>query len=243
MKIKYLLLPLFLILLACSSDDVDYTTVNGRVERAINGDGIANQLVTVMTRKSSGSGLFLTIKELDRKEVVTDANGNFSVALINEVDAFVTIVHQGDEDYSGSASYKDYPMDKPVIIEADKFIKFKVFVKNTNPIDENDFIKIDFFAGLSNVIRTNIENFGIDNTYHPEEPLPGGGTIGPWEETSWTGINVNSIVYYSVPETAEHFKIRWYKKKNGVETDGFTNEIPYNNNEVNPFIFGLYLLN
>ncbi len=236
MKITYLLLPIFLILASCSIDD-DYATINGRVQRALNGNGIADQSVIVMTRKLTGSGLFSTYKELDLTEVVTDVNGNFSVALINDVDAFVTIVYQGDEDYSGTGIYIDYPIDEPVIIEVDKFIKFKVFVNNTNPIDENDFIDIDFFAGLSNVKRTEIENFGIDNTYHPEEPLPGGGSIGPWEETAWTGIDVNSIVNYSVPETAEHFKIRWYKKKNGIETDGFTNDIPYNINQVNSFSF------
>lgn len=237
MRISHLLLPIFLILISCSSDDVDYATINGRVERALNGDGIPDQTVTVMTREFIGSGLFSTIKELDRTEVVTDINGNFSVALINDVDAFVTIVHQGDEGYSGSGVFIDYPIDEPVIIKVDKFIKFKIFVNNTNPFDENDFINIDFFAGLSNVKRTNIENFGIENAYHPEEPLSGGGSIGPWEEASWTGIDVNSIVYYSVHESAEHFKIRWYKKKNGIETDGFTNDIPYDIEEVNSYSF------
>ena len=237
MKISHLLLPILLILLSCSSDDADYATINGRVQRALNGNGIADQSVIVMTRKLIGFGFYSTIKELDRTEVVTDVNGNFSVALINDVDAFVTIVHQGDEDYLGSGVFRDYPIDETVIIEVDKFIKFKVFVNNTNPIDENDFILIDFFAGLSNTKRTKIENFGIDNTYHPEVLLSGGGSIGAWEETSWTGIDVNSIVYYSVPETARHFKIRWYKKKNDIETDGFTNDIPYNINQVNPFSF------
>ena len=237
MKIAYLILPIFLIIASCSTDDVNYATIDGRVQRTLNGNGIADQSVIVMTRKSTGSGLFSTIRELDRKEIVTDVNGNFSTALINEVDAYVTIVYEGDDDYFGSGIFRDYPIDKPVIIEVDKFIKFKIFVNNTNPIDENDFINIDFFAGQSNVKRTKIENFGIENTYYPEETPPGGGSIGPWEEASWTGIDVNSIVYYSVPETAEHFKIRWYMKKNGIETDGFTNDIPYNINQVNTFSF------
>jgi len=237
MKISYLLFPIFLILISCSSDDADYATINGRVVRAINGNGIPDQSVIVMTRKHTGSGMLSSIKELDRTEVTTDENGDFSVALITEADAFVTVVNQGNDDYSGNASYVDYPIGAPVIIEVDKFIKFKIFVKNINPIDENDFINIDFFAGLLSVKRTNIENFGVDNTYHPEEQLPGGGSIGAWEETSWTGTNVNSIVYYSVPETAEHFKIRWFMKKNGVESDGFTNDIPYNINQLNPFSF------
>jgi len=237
MKRIYLIFSIILITVSCSSDDVDYTNVNGKVERTVNGDGIADQLVTVMTRKSSGSGLFSTTKVLDSAKVITDANGNFSVALANEVDAFVTIVHQGDENYTGSGIWRDYPIDEPVIIKVDKFIKFKILLNNTNPIDENDFIDIDFFAGLSNVVRTGIENFGVNNTYYPEEPLPGGGAIGANEETSWTGTDVNSIVYYSVPETAEDFKIRWFMRKNGTETDGFTEDIPYDLSEVNTYSF------
>lgn len=237
MKIAHLLLPIFLMLLSCSSDDGDYANINGTVQRAINGEGIANQSVIVMTRKHTGSGMFSSIKEIDRTELITDANGNFSTSLKSAGDAFVTVVYQGDENYAGSPSFEDYPIGEPVIIAADKYIKFKIFVKNTDPVDENDFIKIDFYAGLANVERTKIENFGIDNTYHPEETLPGGGTSGAWEETSWTGMDVNSIVYYSVPESAEDFKIRWIKKKNGVETDGFTNDIPYKINEINTFSF------
>lgn len=237
MKILYIILPILLIISSCSSDDVDYATIDGKVQRALNGNGIANQTIIVMTRKSTGSGLFSTTKELDQKEVITDENGDFSIALINEAGAFVTIVYQGDDDYFGTGIYRDYSIDEPVIIEIDKFIKFKIFVNNTNPLDEDDFIKIDFFAGLSNVVRTGIENFGVENTHHPEEPLPGGGSIGPWEEASWTGTDVNSIVYYSVRETAEYFKIRWYMKKNGIDTEGFTDNIPYNINEVNPFSF------
>lgn len=233
MKLPHILLPLFLILMGCSSDDdVAYATINGRVERAINGNGVADQSVIVMTRKHTGSGLFSSIKILDRKDVVTDENGNFSVALESDVNAFVTIVHSGDENYSGSPIFRDYPIDEPVIIKTDKFIKFKIFVDNINPVDENDFIKIDFFAGLSNVKRTKIENFGVENTYHPAE-----GNFGAWEETSWTGTNVHSIVYYSVPETATDFKIGWYKRQNDIWTDGFTNDIPYNINQINSYSF------
>lgn len=237
MRLLYFILPVFFLIASCSPDDVDHVTIHGKVQRAINGDGIANQSVIVMTRKHTGSGMFSTIRELDRKEVLTDENGDFSTALVEDVDAFVTVVYQGDDDYFGTGIYRDYPIGEPVIIAVDKFIKFKIHVKNANPFDENDFIKIDFYAGLSNVVRTGIENFGIENTHYPEEQLPGGGAIGAYEEASWSGMDVNSIVYYSVRETAEHFKIRWYLKRNSVETDGFTGEIPHNMNEINTFSF------
>lgn len=236
MKVSHLLLPILLILISCSTDD-EYATINGKVQRALNGNGIADQSVIVMTRKFTGSGLFSSIKMLDSTKVVTDVNGNFSVALKNETDAFVTIVYQGDEDYSGSGIYTDYPFDKPLIIDVDKFIKFKINMTNINPYDKNDYIFIEFFSGLIQSTRTKIENFGVQNTFYPKENLPGGGSIGPGEEASWTGIDVNSIVYYSVPESAKDYKIRWYMTKNGIETDGFTNEIPYNINQVNPFSF------
>lgn len=232
MKLSYLLIPIVILLASCSSDDVDYVSIQGRVQRTLNGDGIAEQSVTVMTRKAMGSGLWSSIRKLDEKKVVTDENGNFTAELINDVDAFITIAYEGDDDYFGSGIYRNYPINEPVIIGADKFIKFKILVHNSNPVDENDFIHIDFYAGLSNVKRTGIENLGTANIPHPAE-----GNIGAWEETAWTGTNVNSIVYYSVRETAEHFKIRWFRRKNNIETDGFTNDIPYDINQVNTFDF------
>ncbi|MBO3100017.1 Ig-like domain-containing protein [Gelidibacter pelagius] len=237
MKILYFILPIFFIIASCSVNDLDFVTIEGKVQRAINGNGIANQSVNVMTRKSTGSGMFSTTRVLDEKKVITDENGKFSVRLVTDAGAFITVTYQGDEDYYGSGIYRNYFMDEPLIIETDKFVKFKILVKNTNSFDENDFIKIDFFAGLSNVVRTGIENFGVENTYHPAEQLPGGGGFSAYEETSWTGMDVNSIVYYSVRETSEDFKLRWQIKKNGIETDGFTADIPFNINEINPFSF------
>jgi len=236
MKRLYIILPIFLILASCSSAVVDYAIINGKVQRAINGEGIANQSLYVMTRKSTGSGFLATKKILDQKRVLTDQNGNFSVALVREAGAFVTVVYEGDADYFGTAIYRDYSIDEPVIIETDKLIKFKILVKNTKPFDENDFIYISFFAGFSNVRRTGIENYGVANTYRPEQPSPG-GVFGSYEETSWTGMDVNSIIHYSVRESAEHFKIQWIMKKNGTETNGFTDDIPYNINEVNSFSY------
>lgn len=226
-----------LVLVSCSVDDNDYVTIKGKVERKINREGIANQLITVMTRKSNGSGLFSYISVLDSTAVMTDANGDFSANLSSDSDAFVTTVYQGGEDYEGFGIYRDHFINEPIILKVDKYVKFKIFVNNSNPFDDNDFIKINFFAGLSNVKRTNIENFGLKNTYHPIETLPGGGSIGPWDEASWIGVNVNSIVYYSVPESATDFKIRWYMTKNNVSTEGFSDEIPHVINEENTFSF------
>lgn len=236
-KISFVILSIFLTMISCSNDDTFYYgTIDGRVERALNGEGIASQSVIVMTEKIRGSGIFSSKIMIDSIQVVTDVNGSFSASLVFDEDAFITVIYNGDDNYFGNG-IESYFIDEPLIIKADKFIKFKIFVNNTSPFDENDYIHVDFFTRTSNAFRTGIENFGIDNTYHPEEPLPGGGFIGAHEEASWTGTNVNSIVYYSVSETARDFKIRWYKKKNNIRTNGFTNDIPYNINQINSFSF------
>lgn len=221
-----LIITISLTLTSCFLDDNDIVTINGRVERAINGNGIANQSVILITRDRNGSGLFAVTKDLDQTSVVTDENGNFSVNLVDG--DFVSIIHQGDENYSGSGILRDYQINEKIIIESNKFVKFKVIVKNTNPIDENDFIEISFFGGInvSSPRRTNIENFGIVT---PE--------LLNWKDTAWTGTDVNTAVYYSVEETADDFKIFWKKKKNGLETSGFTNDIPHNIDQINTYTF------
>ena len=229
-----LAVSLLLLSTSCEKEELDYAIINGKVQRYVNGNGIANQSVIVMTKKVNGSSIFSSITDLDRKEVVTDINGNFSISLLSDVDAFISVLYRGNEDYFGSGIARTYSIDEPLIIEVDKFIKFKIFVKNNNPFDENDFIKIDFFAGLSNEVRTGIENFGIENTY---QPFPSDGLNSAWDEALWTGIDVNSIVYYSVRETATCFKVRWLMKKNNIETNGLTVDIPFDINQVSPFTF------
>lgn len=203
-------------------DDEDFAVIEGRVQRAIDETGIANQSVTLTTLKDTGSGLLSNREYFEQKTVTTDEDGNFSALMRSEAGAFVSASYSGDEDFYGSGILRDYSIDEPIIINTDKYIKFKISVTNTDPFDENDFIEIDLYVPGHNVIRTGIENIGVDNTS---------------EETSWTGTNVNSIVSYSVREIADEFKIRWRMVKNGIETTGYTDEIPYDVDQINSFSF------
>ena len=203
-------------------DDEDFAVIEGRVQRAIDETGIPNQSVTLITLKDTGSGLLSNREYFEQKTVTTDQDGNFSALMRSEAGAFVSASYSGDEDFYGSGILRDYSIDEPIIINTDKYIKFKISVTNTDPFDENDFIEIDLYVPGHNVIRTGIENIGVDNTS---------------EETSWTGTNVNSIVSYSVREIADEFKIRWRMVKNGIETTGYTDEIPYDVDQINSFSF------
>lgn len=203
-------------------NDEDFAVIEGRVQRAIDETGIANQSVTLITLKDIGSGLLSNREYFEQKTVTTDEDGNFSTLMRSKAGAFVSASYSGDEDFYGSGILRDYSIDEPIIINTDKYIKFKISVTNTDPFDENDFIEIDLYVPGHNVIRTGIENIGVDNTS---------------EETSWTGTNVNSIVSYSVREIADEFKIRWRMVKNGIETTGYTDEIPYDVDQINSFSF------
>ena len=50
-------------------------------------------------------------------------------------------------------------------------------------------------------------------------------------------MNVNSVIFYSVSEDSQIFKLYWEKKKNGIVEKGVTNEIQNNINIVNEYDF------
>jgi len=168
--------------------------------------------------------------------VTTDANGNFSTSMKSDSNIFVSVYKPQDDSYT-AIELTNFDVNTDIILKVNKFLKFKIYVNNTNPFDANDYINIDFFSNNTQSFRTKIENFGIENIKHPAENLPGGGTIGAYEEATWKGLNVNSIVYYNVPENADSHKIYWRKVKNAIETNGFSLEIPFQENQINEFHF------
>lgn len=237
MKIIILLSVLFLSLVSCTSEESNYITVNGRVEREINGEGVANQTVVLDFKQAHGSGQYGTYYTfIESKQVKTDSNGNFSVSVKSADRMFVQVYKEMDDNYS-TFELKNFNPTDNIILKVNKFLKFKIFVNNMNPFNENDYIYIDFASGNKQSFRTNIENFGIINIHYPSDITPGAGGTGAFEEASWRGINVNSIVYYNVPENADNHKIVWYKRKNGIETSGVSPEIPFQPNQINEYHF------
>lgn len=51
------------------------------------------------------------------------------------------------------------------------------------------------------------------------------------------GTNVNSIIYYNVPENAEDYNLVCYKYKNGIFNTVVINNIPFHLNLVNEYNF------
>lgn len=236
MKKIILILGFALFLISCTKDD-NYITVNGRVEREINGEGIANQTVYLTFGQAHGSGQYGTYTTtIESKLVTTDSNGNFSVSVKSADRMFVKVYKEMDDNYS-TFELKSFNPSDNIILKVNKFLKFKINVNNANPFDANDGIYIDFVSGNEQSFRTKIENFGVINTHYPSDITPGAGGTGAYEDTSWTGINVNSFVYYNVPENAEFHRVYWNKIKNSISTTGVTPEIPFIENQVNEYQF------
>ena len=236
MKTSVLIYTLLLFLISCSNEQENFITIKGRVEREINGQGISNQKVYLVINQSHGSGYWHYTTKIDSKEIITDLNGNFSVLMKNDYNTFVSVFKSQDDNYT-SYELSNFDLNNDIVIKVHKFLKFKIYVNNTNPFDANDKLYINFNSGNNQNFRTKIENFGVQNVQYPAENLPGGGSIGAYEEASWTGINVNSIVYYNVPENANIYKVYWSKRKNMVEAMGFTPDIPFQTNQLNEYYF------
>lgn len=236
MKTTILILIFLSFLVGCTNDETNYITVKGRVEREINGEGIPNQKVSLEIMQIHGTGSWAYTTIVDAKEVITDSNGNFSASMKNDSKTFVSVYKSQDDNYT-AYELSNFDVNTDLILKVNKFLKFKIFVNNTNPFNSNDYIYIDFASGYYQSFRTNIENFGLVNTHYPSDITPGSGGTGAWEEASWRGINVNSIVYYNVPENTENHKVYWLKEKNSIETSGVTTEIPFQENQINEFHF------
>ena len=168
---------------------------------------------------------------IEKRVTTTDSNGNFSISMKKASNTSLSITKFKDDNYSEINS-KSFEVNKDVIIKVHKFIKYKIYVNNTNPFDANDYFSIDFYSGNGNHFRTKIENFGVRNNYDPPS-----GSFGIYEYTSWQGTNVNSIVYYNVPENDVTHKIYWVKRKNIIETSGFTQQFQFQVNIINEFYF------
>lgn len=236
MKKIILIFSIVLFISSCSNDD-KFITISGRVERASTGEGIDNQVVYLFIGQAHGSGPYGSYyTNIESKQVTTDLNGNFSLTVKSVDRMFVKVSKSPDNIYAGSELKGFNPNDK-IILKVQKFLKFKIYVKNVNPFDLNDFININLVSGNVQNFRTKIENFGIENIKYPEENLPGGGTIGAFEDASWRGLNVNSIVHYNVPENAESFSIVAYKKKNGIDNTIVIHNIPFQIDQINTYNF------
>lgn len=236
MKTIILSFLLLLTLISCTEEEANYITVNGKVERTINSEGIPNQKVLLEIKKIHGTGYFAYDTTIDTKEVTTDSNGIFKTTIKTDSNTYVLVYKPQDDNYT-SYELASFYLNQDIILKVNKFIKFKIFVNNNNPFDANDLIQIDFFSGNTQNFRTSIVNLGVQNTQYPEEFFPGGGSNGPYEDASWKGTNVNSIVYYNVPENSTDYKIYWNKRKNGIETTGFTDDIPFQLNQINEYYF------
>ena len=232
MKIKNLLIVIITCLLSCTNDNNDdYIIVKGRVERSINGVGIPYQNVYLSILKLNESEVVSASSLINSYIAKTDANGNFSISIKNVKNVYCVVEKPRDE-YYNSYELTTLNLNNDIILKVNKFIKFKVTVKNINPINENDYVSINFNSGNQQNFIYKIENFGSENFVSPNE-----------EETEqnipaiWNGINVNSIVYFNVDENAPNFKINSVVRKSGVETSNLTPNLEHFEDKFNEYTF------
>ncbi len=232
MKHTLFMLTIFLSLLGCTPDDDDNFLVQGRVQRSINGEGVSGQRVLLTINQSRGDQYYSYSVQIDSTWVTTDADGNFSAKMKHASNISVNAYTPENSNYS--STQLSFSPDDPIILNVAKFIKFRIYVRNTSPVDDGDRISVDFFSDNVQSFRTGIENLADANYSWTETSGANSYTI---EHASWFGTNVNSIVYFNVPETATTHKVIWYMRKNGIDTSGFTPEIPFQPEAVNDYTF------
>lgn len=204
----------------CKKQEGKNIVIKGRLLRELTGEPIANKAIYISIFQWQGSGILATRKEIDHKIINTDANGYF-VSKMRSAENAVAFVSKMRDDYT-DFQIETNQLSDSIIIKTSKYLDFAISVKNTNPVDEHDKIYVNFFSDLAQNFQTKIENFGIANLHIPEQ-----NGVAAVDYPQWTGMNVNSIVYFMVPENAETFKVYWEMTKGGVTSQGLTDEIPF----------------
>ena len=242
-NLKCIVILIFVMLFSnsCTKSEVSEsfykTKINGKVIREVTNQPVSGITLYLEIVKIYGSGYGSYKETIDVRNVTTDQNGNFEVSLRNSTNTYLVIRKEFDNIYGAYSGGQNFAADQnysniDLTIKLQKFINFKINVKNTAPSNNEDYIDVSFAYHRGQAIRKEILNFGIPNIVYPAQ-----GGFGPRIETAWQGINVNSTIFYSVTEDSQYYKIYWQKRKNGISTQGVTNDIPYDINILNEYSF------
>jgi hypothetical protein len=239
-NLKYIfVLFSFIFLISCTKNEVEenfYTTkINGKVIRELTNERISGCKIYLEIVKTYGTGYGSYKKRVDVQNVLTDQNGNFTVNMKNSNNTYLIIRKEIDNIYGAYDGGENFVTEQnnlsiDLTVKIQKFINFRINVKNVTPVNDDDYIDVSFAYHRGQAIRKEILNFGIPNIIYPAE-----GGFGPRVETAWKGINVNSAILYSVTEDSQYYKLYWQKRKNGISTTGVTNDIPYDINTLNEY--------
>ena len=240
-NIQYIIIVIFSLafLNSCTKNEESvyfYTTkISGKVIREVTNQPISGITLYLEIVKIHGSGYASYKETIDVRNVITDQSGKFEVSLRNSTNTYLIIRKELDDIYGAYGGGQNFASDQnytsiDLTVKLQKFINFKINVKNTAPVNNEDYIDVSFAYDGGQALRKEILNYGIPNIVYPAQ-----GGFGERIETAWLGMNVNSTIFYSVTEDSNYYKIYWQKRKNGISTQGVTTDIPYDINILNEY--------
>lgn len=225
-------------MVSCNEDDLESISFNGRLTSEVTDEPIGNITIVGRTTGVRGSGLFSSTYEIDRQEVQTNANGEFSMFVDYESYDFtaVNIFKGAGGDCTELLEMKRNFFvaeveNKTFDLKARRLYPIEIRVKNVEPFDEEDSIYISIVELDPNNPYDrafDIENFGVQN--QPRDP----NQTGVGENLYWVGENVNSVLRSKVQEDAVMI-LHYSVYKNGNLEPYQTEPIPTVNNGVTRF--------
>jgi len=156
----FLFISLFT-LQSCSDDNLVGIEVNGRIVSNVTGEGMPNIPFTYMVTEVEGSGILSNTITISQGNVITDKFGNFTTTIYYESGGNVCKFWKGDDEWttdflSDPQSFwcRDLDSNVPIKLEVRKYEEMKVYVKNTNPIDDDDSINVSIHRAAPTMVIT-----------------------------------------------------------------------------------------
>lgn len=207
---------------ACRQEiDENLFNVKGKVINEITKVGIPAYEFTLLEQETTGSGIFSIVKVVNSKAIKTDANGNFNVAIDVKSNSNGFEFSSGMTDNYTPIQNSRHVfnninlLSEALLFNVRNWEKLEIKVKNTQPFDENDEIRVSVFEDNTHYIGqfiTKITNNGVKNI-GPGYPASDNG-LNP----HWIGKNVDSKIYFNL-QNGTQYTIFYDVKKNGIWTN------------------------
>lgn len=180
--------------ISCQKDDVGDLIVSGKVIDKDTKEGLPNMWIKVDGVTQFGLG-----RRTETGSTLTNTDGTFNVAIksIENAAFYDFFANRGSSGHytEGTDYHGEYYLDSitknkiPMLFELSKIEPLKINLKNTDPINDADYVGLYFYSDTMGFLRVKtVENFGIGNLKY-ESPEVDNGT-----RTEWVGANVNSVI-------------------------------------------------
>ncbi|CAL2081091.1 hypothetical protein [Tenacibaculum sp. 190524A05c] len=244
-NLKYLILLFLFVNISClvkNEENLNDFLFEGKAVDNVTNEPVSNIEIDYEVCNPRGSGIFGICVTKDEGMTLTDENGEFSVLVHYEEkdNSLKFFTRSKNINYQANSLQQGYSIEKLMNdglpdIKVNRYASIKITVRNTNPFNEEDNIRVGYFRDDEEslrrygLVRQSLINYENTNVFYDN-----GNTVTSILE--WNGVNVHSVVEGKVNGAYRKVYLDYTIKKNGVYENKRTEAITLSPDIVNEYL-------